>query len=129
MAKVLVVDDDPDFVAIMRTIMKKEGHEVITASNGDQALATARKNRPDIILLDIMMAYVLDGFNVTREIRSDAKLKDIPILVIYSLTGVPGIGAQDVDAGPDIDGWISKPVQPAELIQKINALLARQPAN
>jgi len=129
MAKVLVVDDDPDFVAIMRTIMKKEGHEVITASNGDQALATARKNRPDIILLDIMMAYVLDGFNVTREIRSDAKLKDIPILVISSLTGVPGIGAQDVDAGPDIDGWISKPVQPAELIQKINALLARQPAN
>jgi CheY-like chemotaxis protein len=125
MAKILVVDDDTDFADILRTMLEKEGLHVNTARNSEQALASAREDRPDVILLDIIMSHVLDGFRASRELRADAKLKDIPILVISSLTGVHGVGAFQEVEGPDIDGWLSKPVQPTDLIRKIDAVLAK----
>jgi len=126
MATILVVDDDPDFVEVIRTVLQKEGHEITTASNGDQALKVMKDSPPDLLLLDVMMSYVLDGLNVVREMRADPKLKDIPIIIISSLTGVQTEEMYPSDRDMEIEGWISKPVQPKELIDKVNALIGAQ---
>lgn len=126
MAKILVVDDDPDFVEIMRTILQKEGHEIATAGNGDQAFQLMQKDKPDLVLLDIMMSYVLDGLNLTRQMRMNPKLKDIPILMVTSLTGAQTTEMHPSDNYVAVDGWLSKPVQPKELIERVNALLGQR---
>ncbi|MCJ7667196.1 MAG: response regulator [Anaerolineae bacterium] len=86
MAKILVVDDDPDFVNLTRRILQSRNYEVLTASNGEKALAAMRKERPDLVLLDIMMAYILDGLDVSREMAEDTELKDIPVIMVTSLS-------------------------------------------
>jgi CheY-like chemotaxis protein len=67
MAKVLVVDDDPDFVKVTTRVLEKAGHEVVSAANGAKALQAMRREAPDVVLLDIMMSYILDGLDVSRE--------------------------------------------------------------
>ncbi len=122
MAKVLVVDDDPDFVEIARTVLESKGHVVTTAASGDQALARVRADRPDIILLDIMMATVLDGLNVSQVIREDPNLKHIPIVMVTSIANTPHAGLFPTDDYLSVDGWISKPVKPAELLETVQRL-------
>ena len=87
MPKILVVDDDPDFVNVTRTILRSRDYDVITASNGEQALKVMRRDKPDLVLLDIMMSYILDGLDVSREMTQDDALKDVPVIMVTSLTG------------------------------------------
>ncbi|MBC7258692.1 MAG: response regulator [Chloroflexi bacterium] len=122
MAKVLVVDDDPDFVEISRMVLESKGHVVSTAANGDQALERLRADKPDIILLDIMMATVLDGLDVSRVIREDPNLKDIPIVMVTSIANTPHAKLFPTDESLSVDGWISKPVNPTELLQTVERL-------
>jgi len=122
MAKVLVVDDDPDFVEISRMVLESKGHMVSTAANGDQALERLRAHKPDIILLDIMMATVLDGLNASRVIREDPDLKDIPLVMITSIANTPHAELFPTDESLSVDGWISKPVNPAELLKTVERL-------
>ena len=77
MAKVLVVDDDPDFVKVTSKVLEKAGYEVVSAANGAKALQVMRQETPDLVLLDIMMSYILDGLDVSREMAEDPALKDI----------------------------------------------------
>ena len=70
MPKILVVDDDPDFVKITRTILQSQKYDVITASTGEQGLAVMRREKPDLVILDVMMAYILDGLDVRRQTRT-----------------------------------------------------------
>ncbi len=114
MAKILVVDDDPDFVAFTRDVLKRQNHEVITSASGKQALDVMRKNKPDLVLLDVMMSYLLDGLHVSEEMHKDPELSKIPVIVVTSLIGRP-----DKERLPVAD-WLSKPVQPKELLEKVN---------
>ena len=75
MAKILIVDDDPDFVDITSSVLKAKGHHIITAANGQQGLAVMRKEKPELVLLDVMMSYVLDGLDVTEQMSQDPDLK------------------------------------------------------
>lgn len=122
MAKVLVVDDDPDFVEISRTVLESKGHTVVTASNGEQALQRASANKPDIVLLDVMMATVLDGLNVSRVMREDPALKDVSIVMVTSIANTPNASLFPTDEYMALDGWISKPVSPAELLKTVERL-------
>ncbi len=124
MARVLVVDDDPDFVKVTRKVLEKAGHEVVSASNGAKALQAMRQGRPDVVLLDIMMSYILDGLDVSREMAEDPELKDIPVIMVTALTGVKGTQMFPSDEYIPVDEWLSKPVEPAELIERVNAALA-----
>jgi CheY-like chemotaxis protein len=117
MAKILVVDDDPDFVAFTRDVLKRQNHEVITAASGKQALDVMRKNKPDLVLLDVMMSYLLDGLHVSEEMHKDQELSKIPVIVVTSIIGRP-----DKDRLSVAD-WLSKPVQPKELLEKVNQYL------
>ena len=122
MAKVLVVDDDPDFVEISRTVLESQGHTVITASNGAQALKCVPAEKPDIVLLDIMMSTVLDGLNVSQVMRENPALKNVPIVMVTSIANTPHAELFPTDEYMAVDGWISKPVSPAELVKTVARL-------
>jgi CheY-like chemotaxis protein len=120
MAKILVVDDDPDFVAFTRDVLKRQNYEVITAASGKQALDVMRKNKPDLVLLDVMMSYLLDGLHVSEEMQKDPELRQIPVIIVTSIVGRPEAGMFPTDSRLSIDAWLSKPVQPKELLEKVN---------
>ncbi len=124
MAKVLVVDDDPDFVKVTAKILEKAGYEVASASNGAKALQTMRSDPPDVVLLDIMMAYILDGLDVSREMAADPVLKDVPVIMVTSLTGVKGSGLFPTDEYVPVDEWLSKPVEADELLRRVSKALS-----
>lgn len=123
MAKVLVVDDDPDFVRVATKVLEKAGYGVVSAATGAKALQTMRTDRPDVVLLDIMMSYILDGLDVSREMAEDPALKDIPVIMVTSLTGVKGSALFPSDEYVPVDEWLSKPVEPGTLLARVeNAL-------
>jgi CheY-like chemotaxis protein len=123
MAEILVVDDDPDFVEITRIILESRGYQVTTAVNGEQALTKMRQDRPDLVLLDVMMSHVLDGLHVSKEMQADTELREIPIIMVSSITASPHGGMFPTDEYLPIDGWISKPVQPDDLLKKVERCL------
>lgn len=120
MAKILLVDDDPDFVNITRTVLQSKDHEVKIAANGQQALAAMRAEKPDVVLLDIMMSYILDGVDVTHEMVADEDLKDIPVIMVTSLASTPDADVFPTDEHVSVDGWMSKPIKPEELLAEID---------
>ena len=119
MAKILVVDDDPDFVLNSRNILEAEGYEVIDACNGSQALPLMRRERPDLILLDVMMSTTLEGLEVCREVRSDPDLQDVSIIMISSIASSEYASDFPEDELIPIDTWMPKPVEPGALLKAI----------
>ena len=109
----------------MRTILTAEGYYVASAKDGDQALQIMRKDGVDLILLDIMMASVLDGVSVAYEMQQDAALKAIPIIMISSIISSPHASMFPTDQYVPMDVWLTKPVQPADLLAKIAGLLQK----
>lgn len=126
MAKILLVDDDPDFVEATRTVLESMPYEVIVAYDGEEGLAKARQERPDLILLDIIMP-TQDGFHVCEKLKSDPELWDIPVIMITSLSQRIGETTYSVHDGMmlEADDFIDKPVRPAELLARIARLLRR----
>ncbi len=119
MAKILVVDDDPDFVQISRTILEAEGYQVLEAANGEQALEALRQDTPDLMLLDVIMSTTLEGVDVCRAIRADPDLKDVPIIMISSIATSEYAAEFPDDEHIPIDTWLSKPIQPAVLLKVV----------
>ena len=124
MTTILVVDDDPDFVEVMRLILEN-GYEVNTAANGKQALQRMREDKPDLVLLDVMMSYVLDGLEVTEAMSRDPDLQDIPIIMVSSLPSTRYADMFPTDRYVAIDDWISKPVNPDNLLARVSKALGR----
>lgn len=122
--RVLLVDDDPDFVQTLRVVLADNGYEVITAHAGDEGFETVLKERPDIVLLDIMLP-VKDGYEVCQEIKEHKDLKKIPVIMLTSIgrkLTEPGYGkimAQSHQA----DDYIEKPVEVGELLRRIRKFL------
>lgn len=119
--RVLVVDDEIYIVHILEFSLTMEGYEVVTASNGEEALRKARERRPDLVVLDIMMPG-MDGLEVCRRLRQDEELHDVPILML-SAKGRP----VDRDAGfaTGADDYILKPFSPRRLLDRIRLLFDR----
>ena len=125
MATILVVDDDPDFCEITRTVLEREGYGVQTAANGEQALASMRADPPDLVILDVMMSSVLDGLDLSDRMLADARLKKIPVIMVSSIASSEYAGMFPTDAYVGIDAWVSKPVAPQALLAKVNEFLGR----
>jgi signal transduction histidine kinase len=115
---ILVVDDSPDNVFLIQTILEEEGYVVGTAEDGPSALAQIEQSPPHLVLLDVMMPG-MDGFEVTERIRKNANLPFIPILLITAHDS-PSV-AQGLDMGAD--DFIRKPVEVDELLARVRSLL------
>jgi CheY-like chemotaxis protein len=120
---ILVVDDDPDFVEYTRIVLESQGYEVQTAATTDAALRLMRQNKPDVALLDVMMSYVLDGLNLTRQMRDDPALKDIPIIMISAIVSREEAGVFPTDEYLSVDAFMTKPVDPADLLDQVAKLI------
>ena len=126
MARILVVDDDVDFQVIMRRMLEAEGYEVSIAENGNQALEMVRRGEmPDVILLDVMMATTLEGVAVAREIKGDAALEDVPIIMVSSIATSPEAAEFPEYEHIPIDGWLSKPVQRDVLLKTLERFVSQ----
>jgi len=123
MTRILITDDDPDFVEILTMILKKEEYQVDCAANGNEALARMRASPPDALLLDVMMSGVLDGVNVSFQMAQDPALKNIPIVMISSIPDSPHADQFPTDEYVPISAWITKPVQPEQLLETIRRLV------
>lgn len=123
--KVLIVDDDPVFHATVRTILQSAGCTTISAYSQREGLETSRTEKPDIILLDIIMETSTDGFEFCREARRDPSIRHTPILGISAIEDRTGI-RRPPDADPwlfPVDGYLSKPVTPEALLAELARLV------
>ena len=113
--RILLVDDEPDFVQSLKVILEKKGYAVITASDGREGLEKARHERPDLIILDVMLPK-MNGYEVCQLLKFDEKFWEIPVVMLTAR-------AQDQDkvTGKETgaDGYITKPFDPEQLIIKI----------
>ena len=119
-ARIMLVDDDADFVDSTRAVLESQSYEVVVAVNGDEGLKKAREARPDLILLDIIMP-VEDGFTAAEQLRKDPELAEIPLLMLtsYSVKGpgtaIPRSRGYELEA----DDYIEKPVSPKDLLAAV----------
>ena len=124
MARILVVDDDPDFVEILRWVLQTHGYQVETAPDGDTALRLAQSSPPDLMVLDVMMSSVLDGVHVAHELSEHLDLPHrIPVIMVSSIADSDMAAMFPTDEYLPIDGWLSKPVQPERLLEIVSRLL------
>ncbi|MBN1975736.1 MAG: response regulator [Sedimentisphaerales bacterium] len=119
--KVLVIDDDSEFVEAMTNVLDAKGYDVDSAPNGKVGIAKARERKPDIILLDVMMTTKSEGFDVARELSKDKKLKNVPIIMI---TGVRKemklpFGFEPDETWLPVKGILEKPVRPDVLLKTV----------
>jgi CheY-like chemotaxis protein len=120
--KVLVVDDEPDVVTYVTTVLRDNGFETMEASNGEEAMALVRQQRPDLITLDVTMPETT-GVKAYRQLKEDPSLRTIPVII---LTGVTPLFKQFIssrDQVPPPEGYLEKPVKAEELLQEVRRLL------
>ena len=116
-ARILIVDDDADFAESTKTVLESKPYEVIVAVNGNEGLRKAREEKPDLILLDIIMP-VEDGFTAAEHFKKDPELAKIPVLMLTSYamkgsgTGIPRSRGYELEA----EDYIDKPVTPKDLL-------------
>ncbi len=120
-ARVLIVDDDPGIVRLLRSYFERAGLAVLTAANGETALHAIRRDRPDVVVLDLMLPG-RDGWEVTRRVRADERLAGLPILMLTAR-----VEDQDKIVGLELgaDDYVTKPFNPAEVVARVRALLRR----
>jgi two-component system alkaline phosphatase synthesis response regulator PhoP len=126
--KVLIVDDDPDFHVTVHAFLQSDGYSLLSAFSEQEGLEMARREKPDLILLDVIMQTTTDGFDFCREARRDPAIKHTPILGISAmekLTGAHFPPDIDRDLFP-VDAYMNKPVSPEGLLAEVKKLLAME---
>jgi two-component system, OmpR family, response regulator MprA len=122
MAKILIVDDDPDITFATELFLKKAQHEVITASNRADGMKAIEDGNPDLIILDVMMEQADDGIAMAQELRRQGC--EIPILMLTSVGKVTGFTYDEDQELVPVNAFFEKPIQPDLLVKKVNELLA-----
>ena len=124
--KILLIDDDPDFVEATRLVLESKPYEVITAADGSEGIARARKEKPDLIILDVIMP-VKNGFNAAEEFKKDSDLQKIPVIMLTSFGQKVSETNLSLSQGMmlDTEDYIDKPVEPEELLKRIEKQLKK----
>ena len=126
-ARIMIIDDDSDYRFTMETFLNRNGFETLTAGNAQEGLDLIEKERPDLILLDVMMQSIYSGLEICKQLRSNPELKDIPII------GISGMGKElgvRLDKWGDdeyfnVDEFYEKPVDREKLLERIKVRLAK----
>ena len=129
MPKILAIEDDPDMLAALRMPLEAEGHELFTATTGEEGLQKVKEIDPDLIILDVMMETATAGFQVSLELRNPddrseyAAYRDIPILMLTAIHTTTSLRFGPDEAYLPVDDFVDKPVDPDELLEKVDALI------
>ena len=127
MKKVLLVDDDVDFCEATRLLLESKGYEVVLAYDGKEGLGKVRADKPDIVILDVMMPE-MNGYDVCVVLKADPELKKIPVILLtavdqafFKTTYTRAMGLMT-----EADDYIAKPVEPGELVKRVEDLLNKK---
>jgi two-component system alkaline phosphatase synthesis response regulator PhoP len=125
-ARILIVDDDADITEAMRIVLENKGYSVDAASDSKDALNHLKSQKPDLIILDVMMNTKSEGFDLARDLKKDPKYREIPILMLTAIKEKTGIDFKP-SAGDEtwlpVEEFLDKPVKPEQLIEKVELLL------
>lgn len=125
--KIIIIDDNRDFLFTMETFLKRNGFETLTADDGQKGLDLIEKERPDLVLLDVMMETLFSGFEVCKRLRTSPDLKNIPIIGISGMGDELGVhfDKQKDEEYFSPDDFFEKPVDKEKLLSRIKELLER----
>ena len=118
MAKILIIDDDKSIVDLLQALIQREGHEVVRAMDGKAGLEAAKKETPDVIILDVMMPE-MDGFTVSGLLFQDPAMRLIPVIILTA----KGHSRDIFELVPNVRVYIPKPCDPPDLLAKLRTLL------
>ncbi|MGB6420341.1 MAG: response regulator [Anaerolineales bacterium] len=132
MARILIIDDDPDIVLAVRMCLEAEGYEVIEANSGAQGIDMIKAGRPDLIILDVMMETKTEGFQMALKLHSPdptsefVEFKDIPILMLTAIHSTTPLRFEpDIDYLP-VELFVDKPIELEDLVGKVEWLLGQE---
>ena len=127
--KILLVDDDPDILDALSMILESKGYQVVTAQDGIEGLATLKAEKPDVMILDLLMPK-MDGFAVCKELQDPrwSKYKDVPILILTSVREEASRRRYELETGLelDVDDYVEKPVSPDVLLGRVEKLIKKK---
>ena len=127
--KILVVDDDPDILDALSMILESKGYQVVTAQDGIEGLATLKAEKPDVMILDLLMPK-MDGFAVCKELQDPrwSKYKGVPILILTSVREEASRRRYELETGLELDvaDYVEKPVSPDVLLGRVEKLIKKK---
>ncbi|MFC1928078.1 response regulator transcription factor [Chloroflexota bacterium] len=127
--KILIVDDDPDILDALTMILEAKGYQVVTARDGVEGLANLKAEKPDLLILDLLMPK-MDGFAVCKELQDPrwSKFKGIPILILTSVREEASRRRYELETGLelDVDDYVEKPVSPDILLERVEKLIKKR---
>jgi DNA-binding response OmpR family regulator len=127
--KILAVDDDPDILDALTMILESQGYKVITARDGIEGLANLKAEKPDLMILDLMMPK-MDGWAVCKELQDPrwSKYRNIPILILTSVREEASRRRYELETGLelDVDDYVEKPFSPDILLERVKRLIAKK---
>jgi CheY-like chemotaxis protein len=131
--RILIVDDDPDFVKTTKMILIAAGYEVTVAEDAREGLAKIKQSQPQLVLLDIMMESIFEGFSFLSVLRTDPEYEEIkttPIVMVSSVKTDTGsrfsfVDEEDMGDSPQPDDYMDKPLKPKQLLDKVAALIRK----
>ena len=128
-AKILIADDDQDIRDSLQAILEGRQYTVVTAADKTEGMEKIKTEKPDLIILDVMMTAWQDGFDMARELKKDPQFKDMPILMLTGIKDKTGIDFKSTAGDPTwcpVDGFLDKPVEPNILLAEIERLLSKE---
>jgi two-component system, OmpR family, alkaline phosphatase synthesis response regulator PhoP len=123
--KVLLVDDDADFVEMNKAVLENHGYEVLTAYNPQEGLARAKAGKPDLIVVDVMMTTPTDGFHLTHSLRGAEETKSVPILMVTSVNQTVPYKFEPDETWLPVDAFLEKPIQPERLLEEVGRRIGK----
>jgi CheY-like chemotaxis protein len=128
MAKILIVDDDPDMRLAIGSVLRSRSYEVVEARDGKEGLAKLREDKPDLMLLDLLMPN-MDGFAVVKELQDSQwrEYRNMPVLIISSIREEASQRRYELETGHrlGVEGYVEKPIEPFALLERIEKLLPK----
>ena len=131
-AKIMIVDDDPDYIKVIKAILEKEQYTVVTAGDKTEGMEKIRAEKPDLAILDVMMHAWQDGFEMSRQLKKDPQFKNMPVLMLTAVENRTGIGFKSTAGDPTwlpVDVFLDKPVEPDVLLSEVKKLLSNKVEN
>ncbi len=131
-AKIMIVDDDPDYIDVLKTILESEQYTVVTAGDRTEGMEKIRVEKPDLAILDVMMHAWQDGFEMSRQLKKNPQFKNMPILILTAVVNRTGIDFKSTARDPiwmPVDVFLNKPVEPQVLLSEVKQLLSNKAEN